>query len=60
MVTGGGNLNVEAPGNFESTLGIDAGMALTLGERRLNGLEGDGALELTALFDEGWSSCNAK
>jgi hypothetical protein len=53
-------LKVEAPGNFESTLGIDAGIALTLGERRLKGFDGDGARELTALLDESLSSCNAK
>ena len=59
-MTGDGNLKVEASGDFESTLGIDAGIALTLGERRLKGLEGDGARELTALFEDGWSSCSAK
>ena len=61
IVTGGGNLKVDAPGNLESTLGIDAGIAFTLGERRLKGLDGEGARELTALFDE-WceSSCSAK
>ncbi len=46
-----GNLKLIALGNFNSTLGIDAGMAFTLGERRFERFDGEGARELTALFE---------
>jgi hypothetical protein len=46
---GGGNLYVAKPGNFVSTLGIDAGMAFAFGGSLWDG-EGD---RLFALFVEG-------
>jgi hypothetical protein len=42
-----GNTKVSAPGNFVSTLGIDAGIDFAFGGRRF---VGDGPLEFKALF----------